>query len=281
MIHMTYKKNIPRIVFSRWKTLNPEYDIHLSLDNECISFLREKFNTLLSNLFQVIPIGMYKADLWRLAKLYHEGGVYADVDLVPYIQLHTLDPTIFYSCLADDTKSIFQAFMVQQDPKNPLMLCFLISYCINRPDRFPNGPCYDMANVLKYNINIPDLEHDTLYTIPEVKLKLSIGSSNTLTKVVSLGYFPNVEYTLRINSPYPTEKFQVNLVESSLVITRIDSLQGWTSNPEVEIGFGVSQQVYLFKEKVPPEGHPFANVTYNGTKILDSRDPIYFKNKGW
>jgi len=53
---------------------------------------------------------MYKADLWRLCKLYIHGGVYADVDLVPYINIDNLDKDItFYSCISDSNDGIFQA----------------------------------------------------------------------------------------------------------------------------------------------------------------------------
>ena len=128
-IYMTYKKNIPDIVFNRWKTLNENYKIEFSLDNDCIKFLKENFNDYIAELFKNIPQGMYKADLWRLCKLYKNGGVYADVDLVPYLNINSLDKNItFYSCLSLSNDSIFQAFMVNfSKPKNPLILSFLIS----------------------------------------------------------------------------------------------------------------------------------------------------------
>jgi mannosyltransferase OCH1-like enzyme len=74
---MKYKKTVPKFVFDRWKKLNPNYNIDFSLDDQCITFIRENFND-------------YIADLWRLCKLYIDGGVYADVDLVPYINISCL-----------------------------------------------------------------------------------------------------------------------------------------------------------------------------------------------
>ena len=112
-IYMTYKKNVPDKVFNRWKELNPTYNIDFSLDKECINFLKENFNSYIVNLFKSIDKGMYKADLWRLCKLYINGGVYADIDLVPYIDIDTLDKHItFYSCMSTNPNSIFQAFMI-------------------------------------------------------------------------------------------------------------------------------------------------------------------------
>ena len=93
-IYFTYKKNCPDKVFNRWKELNKDYEIDFSLDSDCISFLIENFNYYIADLFKKIPHGPYKSDLWRLCKLYIRGGVYADVDLIPYINLDTLDNAV-------------------------------------------------------------------------------------------------------------------------------------------------------------------------------------------
>lgn len=132
-IYMTYNKNIPPIVFDRWKDLNREYSLNLYLDIDCIQFLKINFNDYIANLFNEIKKGMYKADLWRLCILYINGGVYADVDLVPYLNIDKLNKNItFYSCLSVVKNSIFQAFMINfSKPKSPLLLQFLISLLIN------------------------------------------------------------------------------------------------------------------------------------------------------
>ena len=69
-IYMTYKKPIPSLVYDRWKKLNNSYEIEFSLDKDCILFLQKNFNDYIVKLFEYIPHGMYKADLWRLCKLY-------------------------------------------------------------------------------------------------------------------------------------------------------------------------------------------------------------------
>jgi len=279
---MTYKKIVPYKVYERWKNLNPTYDIQLNLDIHCIDFLKQKFSPEIAKLFMSIPQGMYKADLWRLCKLYECGGAYADVDLVPYLTIDDLEKNTFYSCLADDPRSIFQAFMLSLTPKNPLILCFLISFLLNHPYRYPNGPCYDMANVLKYNLNVDHLKADRLYTIDTVKVRIPLAQSNAPTKCIGLGYFPpNLQYTLSVVEHSHPEKFQLNIVDNVLVATRIDTFQGWRHMHYVDIIFEYTQNVYLFKEIVPPSGHQYAYVTHKSIKVLDSRDPEYFKNRGW
>lgn len=152
-LYMTYKKPVPTFVFERWRKLNPSYTIEFSLDEDCISFLRTHFNEYIVTLFKNIPVGMFKADLWRLCKLYVYGGSYADVDLIPHISLETLNKDItFYTCLSAHEKSIFQAFMIQNIPRSPLLLCFLLSFLHNRPYTKPNGPTYDMYRCLAYNV---------------------------------------------------------------------------------------------------------------------------------
>ena len=138
---MTYKKPIPKIVYKRWKKYNPLYNIELSLDDECVLFLERYINQFVASLFNYIPRGMYKADLWRLCKLYINGGVYADVDLIPYLNIDNLNKDItFYSCLTPKTNSIFQAFMVNfSKPRNNLILIFLFSlsfHCLHAHGSF-------------------------------------------------------------------------------------------------------------------------------------------------
>ena len=74
---------------------------------------------------------MYKADLWRICKLYINGGVYADIDLVPCISLNSilLSTNSFYTCLSIVPNSCFQAF-IATEPKNPLLLCFIFELIV-------------------------------------------------------------------------------------------------------------------------------------------------------
>ena len=95
-IYMTYKTIPPYYVFNRWKVLNPDYNIELSLDKQCYDFMKTHFNEYVANLFNKIPQGMHKADLWRLCKLFIHSGVYSDIDLVPYLNLNTLDKDITF-----------------------------------------------------------------------------------------------------------------------------------------------------------------------------------------
>ena len=226
---------------------------------------------------------MYKADLWRLCKLYIHGGIYADVDLVPYINIDNLDKNItFYSCLSLDDKSIFQAFMINfSKPKNPLLFIFLLSFLLNNPYTYTNGPTFDMYNCIKYNINTKP-EPDTKYDLDNVCIHIHIGSSNTNIKIIHLYYFPeDIEYSIIVNKHEFSDEFEFIIKNNILIVKRIDSSTGWGHNHSIVIKIPCQESIYLFQEKDDHNRFITAYVNYKSQKILDSRDINYTNNNGW
>jgi hypothetical protein len=285
-IYFTYKHTCQDIIFNRWKKLNENYNIDFSLDNDCISFLIEKFNYYIADLFMKIPQGMYKADLWRLCKLYIHGGVYADIDLVPYINIDTLDKDVtFYSCLSKDKRSIFQAFIVCLKPKNPLILVFLLSFLINNPYTYINGPTYDMYNCLKNIINVDNINSDVKYDVDKLKIVIPIGNSKTDVLIKNLYYFPSdVECEFRLIPTHYTDDFTFNIVNNILIVKRIDVNKhggGWHHPHSVELIIKSKQTIYLFKEVLLTENISDSFIVKNNIKILDSRDKNYCRVNGW
>ena len=282
-IYMTYKKHVPEKIYSRWIKYNNEYKIDFSLDEDCIDFIETHFNKNVSNLFQSINQGMYKADLWRICKLYINGGVYADVDLVPYLNINNLDKNItFYTCLSINKNSIFQAFIANfSSHKNPLFLVFLISYLINKPYRVPNGPTYDMYNCLKYILNKDIIHPEEIYESDIVKIKICIGKSDKNIKVINLYYFPDdIEYNIKLHKSMNHDKFQFEITNNNLIVKRIDESYGWDFVHYIDICFKYNNRLFFFKEEC--NGHwSKSYVTHNNKKILDSRDNEYYVNKGW
>jgi len=274
-IYMTYKKDIPAIVPGRWTALNKDYTVDFSYDTDCVAFLREHFNEYIANLFTTITDGRYKADLWRLCKLYIHGGVYTDVDIVPYLDIDSLDTSItFYSCKSILDKTVFQAFMVQYKPKSPLLLQFLVSYILNKA--YTTSPTEDMYTCLKYNLGGKDILPDTVYDIHEIRIPIILGSSKTDTKTIDLYYFPSdIAYTIRGDTSQYTFQIENNI----LTVTHTG---GWTHDLTVDICIEANERVLLFKENRGEHGNWVTSyVTHKGIKILDSRDLTYFRNKGW
>lgn len=287
-IYMTYNKNIPDKVINRWIKYNNDYKIDFSLDKDCLNFLETNFNINIANLFSEINVGMYKADLWRLCKLYKNSGIYADVDLVPYLNIDELDKNItFYSCLAKNKISIFQAFIVNfSKPNNPLILIFLLSFLINKPyliKDIPNGPTYDMYNCIRYMLNVRVILPEIKYEIDLLKLPIYIGSSIENIKIINLYYFPkDIKYTIKLhNNPYK-DMFYFEIRNNYLIVKRLDKNEGWRYNHYIDICFNSKSSFFFFKENNGPNNNwRTSYVTYKNKKIFDSRDMEYYNNNGW
>jgi len=278
---MTYMKSIPDKVISRWQDLNPNFTIDCSLDADCIQFLETYFSPYIASLFQTIHPGSHKADLWRLCKLYIYGGVYADVDLVPYLDIESLDKSItFYSCLSSLSNSIFQAFIVVT-PKNPFILHCLLSLLMNKVYNIFLGPTFDMYNCMKHNLHGISIMTDTPYTLDTINIPIYIGPSNTNTTYIELYYFPNdINYTIQLNPSIYPDRFAFEINGTTLSVTRLDNPEGWGFSHSCSICIPANETLYLFNEV----GHADITkciVTYKGTKILDSRDPAYINGGGW
>ena len=286
VIHMTYKHEPPNKVFDRWRELNPEYKTQLNLDKDCIDFLKEHFGSYVANLFVKIPEGCYKADLWRLCKLYVEGGVYADVDLVPHLNLEALDSDVtFYSCLSARPGTIFQALMVVSKPRSPLILAFIVSFLINNPHTYFLGPTTDMYKCLQYNVDMEALLPETKYVLREVKIRVDIGVSENSVKLINLRYFPqhlaNVARVEVYGHPH-ADTFEFELLNNYLVVKRVDAGLGWTHAHSCNICIPADETILLFPEHLGKDGDWVTSyVTHQGQKILDSRDLEYHHNKGW
>jgi hypothetical protein len=284
-IYMTYKKEIPPHVPKRWLDLNPGYIIDFSLDADCIKFLRDNFNPYISWLFEQIPIGMYKADLWRLCKLYHHGGVYADVDLVPHLVIDDIiseNPDVtWYSCLSGCNPGIFQAFIVSIKPKNPLLLLMIISFLRNNPFSYNIGPTFDMRNCL--NEIFQNISPDRKLSSNEVKLKIEIGKSDILIKAIPLYYFPDdIKYNITLCPSQHGDIFNFKIANNTLLVRRIDTPTGWgyCHSCFINITTTTKECIYLFNEKIK-ENIVDCSIYYKNKKIMDSRDPEYYTNHGW
>jgi mannosyltransferase OCH1-like enzyme len=75
------------IASSKWKMLNPEYEIRLYDDELIKLFLEREYGELYKNIFNFLKDGPIKSDFWRICILYKYGGVYSDIDNIPFIKL--------------------------------------------------------------------------------------------------------------------------------------------------------------------------------------------------
>lgn len=72
--------------------LNPEWDVQIYIDEEIDEYLYKNIDTKDYNIIRECHI-VEKTDLWRLVKLYNEGGMYIDIDRYCNVKLDdVIDP---------------------------------------------------------------------------------------------------------------------------------------------------------------------------------------------
>lgn len=308
---MTYHSQLPHVVMKRWQDLNPEYTIDFSLDIDCIQFIESEFSRSIAELFMHIPRGMYKADLWRLCKLYIHGGVYADIDLVPFVPISKMTSSpraSFYSCLSMSNRDIFQALMVHSRKRSPLILGFLISFILNKSYlNVDNGPTTDMYDFILYNVRanatVPGqpptpekLQPYVYYTLPQIYIPVYISSLKG-SQLLPLYYFPsNIKYTIHV---HPTSQNKWVIANPDKLIMKIANhclrvdLGGEVAGADIESSFIVDiciqlpdnepEVIYLFQEHIrePPRISTCYIADSNGQNIMDCRDHNYIRDRGW
>jgi len=314
-IYMTYHSQLPPVVTKRWLDLNPEYKIDFSLDADCIQFIDSELSRSIAELFIHIHRGMYKADLWRLCKLYIHGGVYADIDMVPFAPISNITsvPSVtFYSCLSLCDDNIFQALMVHSRKRSPLLLGFLISFILNKPYmNIDNGPTTDMYEFILYNVRaqaaavygpqlIPTkLQPYVYYTLSQIYIPVTVSSLKG-SQLIPLYYFPpTIKYTLHIH-PKSQNKWvianqdklvmkianhclRVYLVDAGAADAGVDIHSSFIVDICIQLPDNEPEVIYLFQECIrePPRISTCYIADCNGKNIMDCRDPNYIRDRGW
>ncbi|MBM4310813.1 MAG: hypothetical protein FJ119_07695 [Deltaproteobacteria bacterium] len=104
ILHQTWKTaDIPRgfeKYAASWRRLNPGWRYHLWTDQDCRSFVRERYPAFLA-LYDSYTSSISRADAARYLLLHHYGGLYADLDsecLRPFDSLLRGSPGCIIGC---------------------------------------------------------------------------------------------------------------------------------------------------------------------------------------
>ena len=89
-------KNILRLIKN-----NPEFEYNFFTKEDRFEYLKKHYNRDVLNAYTNIKSGAGKADIWRLAVILREGGIYIDVDKVP-----TQNAVSFISLIDPDDEMI-------------------------------------------------------------------------------------------------------------------------------------------------------------------------------
>ena len=60
---------------------NPNIDIMFMDDDECDIFIKSNFSQEIYDMYRSLPLGVMRADFWRVAVIYINGGIYSDTDV--------------------------------------------------------------------------------------------------------------------------------------------------------------------------------------------------------
>lgn len=73
-----------------WKKFSNEFNYYFYDNEMCSKFMSENFDEKINKAYNMLPMAVMKADLWRYCVIYKYGGIYSDVDTVCNI-----NPNIF------------------------------------------------------------------------------------------------------------------------------------------------------------------------------------------
>ena len=86
IIWQTHKtKNLPKSSSDAIKILrkkNPDFEYRFFDNDDCYNYMKKYFNKNVLKAYNKIYPGAGKADIWRLAVILREGGIYIDVDKI-------------------------------------------------------------------------------------------------------------------------------------------------------------------------------------------------------
>ena len=70
----------PITSLSSWVSLNPDFEVRVYEDHDASAFIHQHFSSHVAAIYDTLPLGVMRADVWRYAVLYVHGGIYTDSD---------------------------------------------------------------------------------------------------------------------------------------------------------------------------------------------------------
>lgn len=147
-----------------WVTHNPLWRMKYLDDAQASAFVREHFGSDVAKIFDTLPLGVMKADMWRYMIIYVYGGAYADLDTECYDSIDNWLPDAELVVCPENETHFCQWFFVGKSGGGVLesIINTVISRCNNVDTSIPDfvhyhtGPAAFTAGILQYfNIDTP------------------------------------------------------------------------------------------------------------------------------
>lgn len=108
---------------SKWKQLNPDYEIKLYDEKLCEKFLLEEFDEKYVQIFKFLKDDPVKFDFWKICVLYKYGGTYADIDIEPLVPIDEFieKQADFVTCYTNEQIKKFKSHFIISRKNNIIL----------------------------------------------------------------------------------------------------------------------------------------------------------------
>ena len=174
-IHLTTKdvKKVPKYIFDKLEKYAKNYEYKIYTDEECVAYLDKNYGQNYGKVFKTLKFGAHKADLFRYAILYKEGGIYLDIKTDLLKPLHEIfkDRNINYSVSSMHKDTIYQGILYSP-PKNLLYLKLIENILHNPygPGKYLGNTRYfykSLSNGKKLEQGLNNTKYDKWYLFKE------------------------------------------------------------------------------------------------------------------
>lgn len=154
-IHMTWinKESVPDFVWTKLKNvIDNTYKIYFYDDDACIDYLKKYYGLNILRYYRSQKKGAHRADIFRYAVLYNEGGIYLDIktDIKQYVPDIFPDNIDLITVHTPETLSIYNGVLACK-PRLPIILKALIHACTigNKKDHYMVNTEYLFSEIRK------------------------------------------------------------------------------------------------------------------------------------
>lgn len=141
VIYQTYKTdvaNIPIHLYTAhltWIEKNPDYTIIYMDDNQIDTFIKTHFDEKVYSVFKALPVGVMKADFFRYAVIYINGGIYTDMDTECKQPAHEWIPNDVDAVINLENDDHLCQWTFAFSPKHPLLkhvIDTIVQQCLDK-----------------------------------------------------------------------------------------------------------------------------------------------------
>ena len=189
-----------------WINKNPDYEWLFMDDELCDTFIKDNFNNDFYKMYASLPIGVMKADVWRVAVIYVYGGLYVDTDCECVKPINTWinnNDELIVGVEVDGGDLLNYAFAAM--PKHPALLSVLNRfYELYNDNNFMKDKTSPIQNFGQYGFSDGVLRY---YGMNDKELMKLGGISNYYNENTN-----NVRFILQQDKQFTNEIYPTSLI---------------------------------------------------------------------